>query len=162
MTVTLPPTREIARHEAYHAAALMLACMTPECVRIDWPNETTAGLTTIDWGDGIDRESARAVLIAIVLGGMTEQYDGWDDWPIDPDRIAVAARRDAEQARRLVEYLKFDMVDWAQIRWEANRLGGSQDFSRLAVAIADELEYREVLHREDLERIHREVELCNT
>jgi hypothetical protein len=67
-----------------------------------------------------------------------------------------------KQAVRLAAYLKFDEVDWLHVRWEAKQLGRRQDFRRLAVAIADELEYREVLYREDLDRIHQEAKLCNT
>jgi hypothetical protein len=162
VTVAFPSSRSIAIHEATHAAALMFAGMTPECVRVDWPEQTSVGLTTIDWGDGITRESARPVLIAILLGAMTDGYEGWDEWPIDPDRVSSLARRDAEQARRLAEYLKFDMVDWEHVRSQAKQLARRQDFRRLTVAIADELEYREVLHREDLDRIHLEVALCST
>jgi hypothetical protein len=162
MTVALPSSRSVAIHEATHAAALMHFGMTPECARVDWPEQNSIGTVTIDWGDGITRESARPVLIAVVLGGMTDGYEGWDEFPIDPDRVSTLARRDAEQARRLAEYLKFDLVDWEHVRWEAKTLARRQDFRRLTVAIADELEYREVLHREDLDRIHQEVALCNT
>jgi hypothetical protein len=139
----------------------MFAGMPPECVRVDWPEETSAGLVTIDWGDGVTRESARAVLIAGLLGAMTDGYHGWDEFPIDPDRVSSLARRDAEQVRRLAEYLKFDMVDWSHVRWQAKQLARRQDFRRLTVAIADELEYREVLYREDLDHIHQEVKRCN-
>jgi hypothetical protein len=162
VTVALPSSRSVAIHEANHAAALMLAGMTPECVRVDWPEETSIGLTTIDWGDGLTRESARPVLIAILLGGTADSYHGWDEWPIDPDRVSPLARRDAAQARRLAEYLKFDMVDWAHVHWQAKQLANRQDFRRLAVAIANELEYREVLYRADLERIRQEMPLCCT
>jgi hypothetical protein len=89
VTVTLPPAREVARHEAYHAAALCLQGMVPKQVRIDWPREDQAGFVTIDWGDGPDRDTAKRVLIAVLLGGMTEGFDGWDNWPIDPDRMPV-------------------------------------------------------------------------
>jgi hypothetical protein len=100
VTVTLPPpAREVARHEAYHAAALCLQGMVPKEVRIDWPKERTAGFVTIDSGDGPDRATPKRVLIAIVLGGMTEGYERWDNWPIDPDRMPIGARRDARQAR---------------------------------------------------------------
>jgi hypothetical protein len=75
--------------------------------------------------------------------------------------VSPLARRDAAQARRLAEYLKFDMVDWAHVHWQAKQLANRQDFRRLAVAIANELERREVLHGEDLDRIHKEVALCS-
>jgi hypothetical protein len=59
----------------------MLAGMTPTCVRIDWREPLTAGLVTIDWGDGVTRESARAVLVGVLLGAMTEGWEGWDTYP---------------------------------------------------------------------------------
>jgi hypothetical protein len=49
---TLPTGREIAWHEAYHAAALCIAGMVPKCVRSDWPSDHEAGDVTIDWGTG--------------------------------------------------------------------------------------------------------------
>jgi hypothetical protein len=89
VTVTLPPAREVARHEAYHAAALCLQGMVPKEVRIDWPKEDQAGFVTIDWGHGPDHHTAKRVLIAIVAGGVTEGFDRWNDWPIDPDPMPV-------------------------------------------------------------------------
>jgi hypothetical protein len=153
MTVTLPTSRSIAMHEAHHAAALCLAGMVPKCVRIDWPRADLAGFVTIDWGDGADPDKARRVLVAILLGAMTEGFAGWDNWPIDPDRALVGARRDAEQARHLAEYLKLDQVGWLHVLWKANQLGRRSGFRRLAVAIADELERVEVLSAEDLRNL---------
>ena len=57
-------------HEAHHAAALCLLGMVPKCVRTDWPAPDLFGTVTVDWGDGPDRDTARRVLLAIVLGGM--------------------------------------------------------------------------------------------
>jgi hypothetical protein len=152
VTVTLPPpAREVARHESYHAAALCLQGMVPKEVRIDWPKEKVAGFVTIDWGDGPDRDTAKRVLIAVLLGGMTEGFDGWNDWPIHPERMPIGARRDAKQARDLAEYLGItDHPTWLFYVWKANRLGGSPEFRRLVVAIADELERVEVLTADDL------------
>jgi HK97 family phage prohead protease len=104
MSVALPTSRSIAMHEAHHVAALCLAGMVPKCVRIDWPTAELAGFVTIDWGDGADPDKAQRVLVAVLLGAMTEGFAGWDNWPIDPDRAPVGARRDAEQARHLAEY----------------------------------------------------------
>lgn len=151
MTVTLPPAREVARHEAYHAAALCLLGMVPKEVRIDWPKEDQAGSVKIDWGDGPDRDTAKRVLIAMLLGGMTEGYESWTLWPVDPERMPIGARRDAEQARHLAEYIGItDRVMWLFYVWKANRLAGSPEFRRLVVAVADELERVEVLTADDL------------
>jgi hypothetical protein len=161
-----PPSRAIAFHEASHAAALLLAGMPPTAVRVDRPDETTAGQVTLDWGDGIDPDKAEAVLVAILLGGMEEGFAGWRDWPVDPQRLPVGARRDAEQAARLAAYLRLDEAGWLHAVWKAHRLGRRPDFRALAVAIANELERVEVLDADDLRRIHEatreEGELCST
>jgi hypothetical protein len=124
-----------------------------KCVRKDWPEADLFGTVTVDWGEGPDRDTAERVLLAIVLGGMTEGPEGWESWPIDPDRMAVGAQRDAEQARTLAGYLKLDEVGWCHARWKVTQLGRRKDFRRLVVAIADELERVEVLTAQDLEAL---------
>ena len=121
-------------HEAHHAAALCLLGMVPKCVRTDWPAPDLFGTVTVDWCDGPDRATAGRVLVAVVLGGMTEGHQGWRSWPIDPDRVAVGARRDAEQACTLAAYLKLDNAGWLHVLWKANQLGRRQDFRRLGRA----------------------------
>ena len=64
--------------------------------------------------------------------------------------MAEGARGDALLARELVDHFEFDHVDWAQVVWQANQLGRRQDFRRLVVRIANELERVEVLHADDL------------
>jgi hypothetical protein len=153
VTVTLPPAREIARDEAHHAAALSLQGMVPQGGEIDWPKERTAAFLTIDWGDGLDRDAPKPVLIAVLLGGMTEGFDGWDDWPINPERMPIGARLNAKQARHLAEYIGItDRPTWLFYVWKANRLGGSPEFRRLVVAIGDELE-----RVDDLDRVREEA-----
>jgi hypothetical protein len=155
VTVILPPAREIALHEAHHGAAMILLGMVPKCVRVDFPNDTTAGEMEIDWGeDGVDRDKAKKVLIATIVGGTCKGCRGWDSWPVDPDRVLEGSRRDAEQAKLLAGYLGFDRVDWAHTVWQANQLADSTEFRHLAITIADELEDREVLYAADLRRIH--------
>jgi hypothetical protein len=149
------PGRQLpgASHEATHAAALCIAGMVPECVRTDFPDDTRAGSVTVDWGDGPDRETAERVLIAIVLGGMTEGAEGWREWPLEPDCVPPGARRDAEQARTLGEYLKLDHGGWLHVRRRANQLARRRDFRRLLVRIANELERVEVLGAGDLREL---------
>jgi hypothetical protein len=45
--------------------------MVPKQVRTDWPGRGLAGLVSVDWGDGPDRDKAEQVLVAILLGAMT-------------------------------------------------------------------------------------------
>jgi hypothetical protein len=94
------------------------------------------------------------VLVAILLGAMTEGCEGWQAWPIDPERLPAAARRDAEQARHLAQYIGVaDRATWGFYVRKANELARRPEFRRLAVAIADELERVEVLTAQDLEAL---------
>jgi hypothetical protein len=128
--------------------------MVPKQVRTDWPERGLAGQVHIDWGDGPDRDKAKHVLVAILLGAMTEGFEGWQEWPLDPDRFPEGARRDAEQARQLAEYIGIaDRAMWGFYVWKANQLAGSPEFRRLVVAIADELERVEVLTADDLKAL---------
>jgi hypothetical protein len=140
-------------HEAHHAAALCLLGMVPTCVRTDWPAPDLFGTVTVDWCGSPDRDTAGRVLLAVVLGGMTEGHKGWRSWPSDPHRVAVGARCDAEQARTLAEYLKPDNAGWVHVLWKANQLGRQRAFRRLVVRIADQLERVEVLTAEDFEAL---------
>jgi hypothetical protein len=150
----LPTSRSIAMHESHHAAALLMAGMVPKCVRTDYPTPNEAGSMEIDWGeDGVDPAKAKHVLIAVLLGGMTNGFQGWSSWPLDPSGAPDGSRRDAEQARCLAEYLGLDRVGWLQVLWQANRLAKQSRFRRLAVLIADELERVEVLSAQDLKNL---------
>jgi hypothetical protein len=151
---TLPSGRQIAWHEAYHAAALCIVGLIPTCARTDWPSDLEAGEVTIDWGPGGYRDPARAkdVLVSTVAGALTEGNRGWDweNWPIDPWLVAEGARGDALMARELVDHFELERIDWHHILWKADRLVRRQDFRRLVVRIANELERVEVLHADDL------------
>jgi hypothetical protein len=153
----LPTGREIAWHEAYHAAALCLAGMVPKCVRSDWPSDLEAGAVDIDWGPGGYRDpaSAQDVLVSIVAGAFTEGKRGWDweSWPPDPFVVAEGARGDALMVRELGKHFELDRVGWCHAVWKAEQLVRRQHFRRLVVAIANELERLEVLHAEDLEAL---------
>jgi hypothetical protein len=100
--------------------------------------------------DGPDRDTARSVLISVILGGMCDGFEGWDNWPIDPERLPEGARRDAEQARHLAEYLKLDHAGWLHMVWQAKQLARRPKFRSLTIAIANELERVEVLTADDL------------
>ena len=145
---------EIARHEAYHAAALVCLGRPPSTVRIDWPDADTAGSTRLDWSKGADRESSEDVIVALLLGPFGDQTEGWPpDWPIDPAACDVGASRDARQIQRLCEIWGLDRVDYSRAWWRAMRLARMPRFRRLVVAIADELERVEVLDADDIKRI---------
>jgi hypothetical protein len=150
----LPSSREIAWHEAYHAAALCLAGLVPKSVRSDWPSDLEAGEVTVDWGPGGYRDPARAkdVLVSVAAGGLTEGREGWtfDAFPIDPFVMAVGGRGDGAMARVLVDHFGLEQVDWVEVLWKTDRLVRRQDFRLLVVRIAAELEDRERLDADDL------------
>ena len=64
--------------------------------------------------------------------------------------MAEGAGGDALMARELFKHFEMDRVDWCHVLWQADRLGRRQDFRRLVVRIADELEGVEVLDADDL------------
>ena len=154
---TLPGGRERAWHEAYHAAALCVSGLVPKCVRTDFPRDGAAGSVDIDWGEGGHRNpaAAKAVLVSIVLGGTTEGWQGWElgNWPIDARQMAEGAVGDALMVRELLDHFEMDRVDWCHILWKTQRLLRRQDFRRLVVRIASELERVEVLHADDLRNL---------
>jgi hypothetical protein len=131
-----------------------MAGLVPRCARTDFPRDGAAGSVDIDWGEGGHRDpaAARDVLVAIVLGGTSEGHRGWewDNWPIDAGQMAAGAVGDALMARELAEHFDMDRVDWCHVLWQADRLGRRQDFRRLVVRIADELERVELLYADDL------------
>jgi hypothetical protein len=158
----LPGAREIAWHEAYHAAALCLAGLVPKSVRTDWPSDLEPGEVLIDWGPGGYRDPARAkdVLVSIIAGGLTEGPQGWalDNWPIDPWLMAEGGRGDACSCRELAEHFGVDQVDWCHVLWKAEQLCRRRDFRRLVVRIAAELEDRELLYADDLRGLMEQAE----
>jgi hypothetical protein len=52
--------------------------------------------------------------------------------------------------RELLDHFEMDRVDWCHVLWQADQLGRRQDFRRLVVRIADELERVELLYADDL------------
>ena len=100
------------------------------------------------------RDPARAkdVLVSVVAGALTEGKRGWawENWPPDPFEVAEGARGDALFAREPVQHFELDRVDWGHVLWKTEQLVRRQDFRRLVVAIANELERVEVLDADDL------------
>jgi Phage integrase family len=106
MTVVRPSDRAVAWHEAHHAAGMLLGGVTPTCARVDWPAAGLLGSVRFEWSGGEPNEvEARHLLVAVLLGALTDGSDGWDRWPLEPDRIPEGARRDAETAAVLAKFI---------------------------------------------------------
>jgi hypothetical protein len=147
---TLPSPTEIARHEAAHAAAFCLLGLVPLCVRVDLPTPTLAGSVKLDWErHDPSRDVLRKVLVATLMGPL---QDGThvDDWPVNPAEWDGGAERDADVIAFLIDTLELDEVDWRYDVFKAQRLGCRRDFRRLQVAIAGELERKEIVGRDEL------------
>jgi hypothetical protein len=161
VTRTLPTASALAWHEAHHCAVLCMAGMVPKTVRTDWPDATTLGQCRIDWGDdGATREKAVHVLISVLAGPMADGETWKDNWPIDPGRVSVHARSDAEHAARLAKFLRLDHAGWLHTVWRTRRLLASPAFRRLVVVIADRLEHVEYLDADDLVQLTTEEGRC--
>jgi hypothetical protein len=158
--------QQTAAHEAHHVAALLLGGLPPEWVRIDRPDLRTAGSTRIDWHGELTREKVETVLQAILVG-CAQDLEHLEDagWPIDPQRVKVDCRRDAEQAAVLCRYLGLDEVLFGWHRYRANKLARTPRFKRLVVAIEVALEAREFLSQADLMEIYdaarEEIDTCS-
>jgi hypothetical protein len=153
VTITMPP-RSTAVHEGAHAAGLLAQGLVPSRVYVRRPEHhfERVGGVVIDWASGPTRETARKVLLSILTGAMAEGMTGWD-WPIDPEAVAPAAKRDAQQARVLATYCLLDRTGWSRLRWEAEKLARDGHYRRLLLAIAAELEEKDELSASDLKRI---------
>jgi hypothetical protein len=157
--------QQTAAHEGHHVVPLLLGGLPPEWVRIDRPDDRTAGSTRIDWHGELTREKAEIVLQAILVG-CAQDLEHFEDagWPIDPQRVKVDCRRDAEHVAVLCRYLEFDEALFGFHKWKANRLARTPLFKRLVVAIGAALVEREILSREDLLTIYaaqKETDACS-
>ena len=52
-----------AHHEAGHVASLVMDGRLPKRVSADWPLARSSGVTELDWGEGVTRESALNVAV---------------------------------------------------------------------------------------------------
>ena len=92
------------------------------------------------------------MLVAILVGAMTEGCEGWQEWPIDPSGCpqgpgVTPSRHATSPVHRVADHAR------GGSSVEANQLGRRPEIRRLAVAIADELERVEVLTAQDLEAV---------
>ena len=106
MTASLPSTREVALHEASHAASLLLSGLPPLAASVHvWASAagaTRIGNVKCDWRshDHTERNLNEA-LIAILLGAIAdgEPQVSAMHWPVDPDQWMPGNKSDAAQAR---------------------------------------------------------------
>jgi hypothetical protein len=160
ITHALPTGREVAWHEAHHAAALCLAGLTPLVARTDWPTPTLAGVVKPDWErHPIDDRTMGALLVAILMGPISEGEPVFTHvaWPIDPDEWQDGCQADAAQLSFVAQWLGLDLVDYMKVVCEAGRLAKDLRYRRLVVAIAHALERDEIVLQPELEQLTQET-----
>lgn len=157
--IALPAARELAAHEAHHAAALLIFGWPPLVARIDWPTQEMAGSVRPDWGSrDPDERSMRDLLIATMMGPLSDGALRMEDYPPDPDDWPEGAQRDIEQAAFIAQWLGLDRVDWVPAGYDAVALSRERRFKRLVVAIAERLERVELLLQPELIALAEEVD----
>ena len=147
MTATLKRSR-IARHEAGHAAAMIMAGWLPLRATANWPESSALGEVEPDFRDGLDPVNVRNLAVAILLGPLAEP-DLWKPWPPQwrPDR---RLRGDEGQLARCVEWLDADEGDYYEMCREAHNLSRRPEFTELVDLISRALELKDELSADDL------------
>jgi len=157
MTSTVVGRREVAVHEAYHVASLLLDGLPPILARIDlWPGEEQAGVTKLDWEHNAPvPETLRKVLIAIMLGPMSDGDQSLNDWPVDPTSW-TDNRRDAEQIEFIADTLALDETTYRFLLYKAQRRTHDRRFCRLVTLVTERLLATELVLQHELTEIARE------
>lgn len=146
----------IAFHEACHAAAYLIQGVVPLCVRMDLP-KGCEGYCIAD-PEVIDTPQGRKKNLLATLASSAFEGCLNDDWPIRPDEWESGRHGDAALAKRLCEQLGFDEVDSLQYVEKARRLTSNSRYCRLLTRIADELEEKELLVKNEIAQIAKEIE----
>jgi hypothetical protein len=155
VTVTLPGSRSTARHEAAHAASLIMSGLTPLAVQADQPTERLLGRVLTDWENhDLTERNLREHLLSILVAPLLEG-ERIDDtrWRPDFDGWCDHCATDARQAQFLIKLLRLNRFDWIGVVCRARRRTRDQTFRRLLVAIADEVEELECVLQPELDRI---------
>jgi hypothetical protein len=137
-----------ARHEAGHAAVLVMAGRLPT-ITADHPDDRAYGRVALDWPDGVDRDGALDVALAVLMGPLVVAEPGWP--PQWRPRREVAG--DEGQLAACLSYLKLGEPEYYELIRQANTLASSPRFQRLVALIARAAELRDVLTADDLRRL---------
>src|SRR5918911_3596917 len=102
--ITLPSTRSVCLHEAYHSASLIMASMTPLSVSVDvWSGAMDGHIGNVkaDWTNhDFTPYTMREQLISVLLGAIADGEPQIDVtcWPLDPSEWKDGNSADADQA----------------------------------------------------------------
>jgi hypothetical protein len=158
VTVPFPPTETVqtARHEAAHAASLIVSNMTPAVCRVDEPIAgELAGLTKPDWEThDLSRENLIALLESVLAAPLMDG-EPLDDIEFPPDLSgwSVHAERDAQQIDFLVRLLCLDRIDWIAVICHTRNRIRSYRFRALLAEISAALQRTEIVFQPQLQEI---------
>jgi hypothetical protein len=157
----LPSTSDVAAHEAYHTASLLVDNVVPAVVRIDQPSDNELGHVEMDWHhDQFNQHTAHALLISTLMGMY---YEGElthaeSRYPINPSEWADSVHHDAQVARSLSDYLELTGGDWTRMLFLARKRARNSRFRRLVTQVHNALVDRELVLRHELEQILEECD----
>jgi hypothetical protein len=131
---------DVAVHEAGHTGGMLYLGRPPLRVRADHPDldYNLSGVTEPDLGDGITREMASDLLLAVLLGPIAEGEADWPPpWPLEVE--ADAPRSDASQLARLAKFMRLDGRQWLAYVAIAYHLADDPAFKALHALITEAL-----------------------
>lgn len=144
---------EICRHEASHAAALILVAGWPPLIaRADNPGKDIGGQVLIDWQstDGLADDWLRSLAISVIVAGLDEAPIAQFTYPLNASEWPVRLGHDVETLKTICQWLELDAVSWCRLVFDAVQVTRQRDFRLLRRAIADRLRDQEFLVREEL------------
>ena len=143
--------KQTARHEAGHAAAMILRGRLPRSVSASHAEAGVYGRMDVAWdSDGeLDPEAVADLVISIHAGPIHAGEKGWPPkWP-----PSLGAAGDAGQIAACAKYLNMDRSDWDAAYVEAAALTGTPEFGRIAALIARALELSDEIDAAGLRRL---------
>jgi len=143
--------KQTARHEAGHAAAMILRGRLPRSVSASHAEAGVYGRMDVAWDEEgeLDPEAVADLVISIHAGPIHAGDPGWPPrWP-----PSIGAPGDAGQIAACAKYLNMDRSDWDAAYVEAAALTGNPEFTRIAGLIARALELSDEIDSDGLRRL---------
>ncbi len=143
----------VARHEAGHAAALIMGGRLPtKLTAASWPwNGLLHGQMEADWSDvEVVPHVAVEVAVAVLMGPLAAEEPGWPPEWSELDREAPG---DLGQLSSALILLKTTEDDYKALVEDAKTLAGTAAFQRLVRLISRGLELKEELDAADLRQL---------
>lgn len=143
--------KQTARHEAGHAAAMILRGRLPRSLSASHAEAGVYGRMDVAWdSEGeLDPEAVFDLVVAIHAGPIHAGNSDWPPrWP-----PSIGAPGDEGQLAACARFLNMDRSDWDAAYVEAAALVGNPEFTRIAGLIARALELSDEIDADGLRRL---------